>query len=244
MGYTRVKVYLDGMPAWKKAGNAVLSSTKNLKEMMDKDIPNVLIDVRPTAEAKKGHIQGAVSIPASELAKAKDRFPGSKSAPIILYGTDTKAAVEAFKTVRGWGYSNTSALEGGLEAWKGIGGLVVSGDVGTTVVYVPKPRPGAISIDDFKVVAETLPAGKLILDVRDEDEAMQGMLKGALNIPGGDIKDRLKDIPRDREIITHCVTGVRAEMAYNILKDAGYKVKFLDADIKIDKDGKYTITKE
>ncbi|MEW6116633.1 MAG: rhodanese-like domain-containing protein [Nitrospirota bacterium] len=232
------------MPAWKKAGNIVLSSVKNLKEMMDKDIPNVLVDVRSANDAKKGHIQGATSIPAKEIAAAKDKFPADKSAPIILYADDTAAAIDAFKTVRGWGYPNTTVLEGGLNEWKKIGGLVVSGDVATKIVYVPKPRPGAIAIDEFKGIAETLPATKLILDVRDEDEAMQGMLKGAVNIPGGDLKDRLKELPKDKEIITHCVTGVRAEMAYNILKDAGFKVRFLDANIKIDKDGKYTITKE
>lgn len=237
-------MFIDGLPAWKKAGNVVLSSPKNLKEHMDKDIPNVLIDVRPAADAKKGHIQGAVSIPAAEIAKAKDRFPGSKSAPIILYADDTKTAADVFKTVRGWGYPNTSVLDGGIEGWKKNGGLVVSGDVTTKIVYVPKPRPGAVAIEEFKTIAETLPAGKLILDVRDEDESMQGMLKGAVNIPGGDLKERMKELPKDKEIITHCLTGVRAEMAYNVLKDAGYKVRFLDADIKIDKDGKYTITKE
>lgn len=204
----------------------------------------MLIDVRAAADAKKGHIQNAVSIPVAEMGKAKERFPGSKSAPIILYADDTATAADAFKTVRGWGYPNTSVLDGGIEAWKKEGGLVVSGEVATKIVYVPKPRPGAVSIEEFKTIAETLPAGKLILDIRDEDEAMQGMLKGALNIPGSDLKERLKDVPKDKEIITHCVTGVRAEMAYNILKDAGYKARFLDAEIKIDKDGKYAITKE
>mgnify|MGYP000458473827 CR=1 FL=1 len=33
-------------------------------------------------------------------------------------------------------------------------------------------------------------------------------------------------------------------MAYHILREAGYKVRFLNANIKIDKDGKYEISKE
>jgi rhodanese-related sulfurtransferase len=73
---------------------------------------------------------------------------------------------------------------------------------------------------------------------------MQGMLKGARNIPTQEISGKLSEIPKDKEIVTHCITGVRAEMAYLILKDAGYKVRFLNADIKIDKDGEYEITKE
>lgn len=232
------------MPAWKKAGNIVLASVPYLKESIEKDIPNVLVDLRKAKKAKKEHIKGAVSIPAKEISAAKDKFPADKKAPIILYAENTEAAFDAFKTVRGWGYSNTSVLDGGIEAWKAAGNPVESGDLKTDIVYVPKPRPGSISIEEFKTIAEIKPADKLILDVRDVDEAKDGMLIGAKNIPAQNISSMLSEIPKDKEIITHCITGVRAEMAYHTLKEAGYKVRFLDATIKIDKDGKYEITKE
>ncbi|MBZ0154798.1 MAG: hypothetical protein K8I29_01115 [Alphaproteobacteria bacterium] len=232
------------MPAWKSGGNIVLSSVGYLKETMDKDIPTVLIDVRPADEAKRAHIPKAVSIPAKDILQAKNAFPNDKSAPIVLYANDTKTAAEVFKTVRGWGYPNTTVLEGGVDAWKKVGGLVVNAGMTSKIVYVPKLRPGEISIEEFKRVAETLPPDTLVLDVRDEDEAMQGMLKGALNIPAGDLREKLKEVPKDKEIIAHCVTGVRGEMAYHLLKEAGYKARFLNATIKIDKDGKYSITKE
>jgi len=73
---------------------------------------------------------------------------------------------------------------------------------------------------------------------------MQGMLKGALNVPSWDLKDRLKEITRSKEIVLYSDTGLRAEMAYHMLKEAGFKVRFLNANIRIDKDGKYTIMKE
>ncbi|MFO0751724.1 MAG: rhodanese-like domain-containing protein [Thermodesulfovibrionales bacterium] len=232
------------MPAWKGSGNMVLSSVEYLKETMDKDIPTVIIDVRPADEAKKAHIPNAVSLPARDIPQAKDAFPNDKSAPIVLYANDTEAAAGAFRTVRGWGYPNTTVLEGGIEAWKRMGGLVVNAGMTAKIVYVPKLRPGEIAVEEFKRVAETLPPDKLILDVRDEDEAMQGMLKGALNIPAGDLREKLKEIPKDKEIITHCATGVRGEMAYHLLREEGYTARFLNAVIKIDKDGKYSITKE
>lgn len=232
------------MPEWKKAGNLVVSTSKYVKENMDKDIPQVLIDLRLMDEARKGHIPGAVSIPAEEITSAKDRFPADKKAPIILYASNTKSAVESFKVVRGWGYTNTSVLDGGITAWEKAGYPLKSDEPKRVIVYIPKPRPGEVSVEEFKAIAETLPADKMILDVRDEDEAMQGMLKDAKNIPAQDILKRLSEIPKDKEIITHCVTGIRAEMAYHTLKDAGFKVRFLNANIKIDKDGKYEITKE
>ncbi len=211
---------------------------------MDKDIPTVLIDLRPPKEAEKSHIHDAVSIPSKEIEGAKDKFPADKSAPIILYAADTLSAAKVYKVVRGWGYGNTSVLEGGLDLWKKLGNPVVSGELKTAIVYVPKPRPGEIPIEEFKRIAESLPTDKAILDVRDEDEAMQGMLKGAINIPSKEISKRHREIPRDKEIITHCLNGVRAEMAYHILKESGYKARFLNATISVDKDGKYTITKE
>lgn len=232
------------MPEWKKAGKVVLSTVNFVKDNMDKDIPQVIIDLRSSEEASRGFLPGTVSMPSEGIANMKDKFPADKKAPIILYASDTNSAIEAFKIVRGWGYSNTSVLEGGIGAWKKAGYNLAEGKLSETIVYVPKPRPGEISVEEFKQIAETLPSDKFILDVRDEDEAMQGMLRSARNIPTQEIPKRLSEIPKDKEIIIHCSTGVRAEMAYHILKEAGYKGRFLNANIKIDKDGKYDIIKE
>ena len=199
--------------------------------------------MRSVDEAKAGHIPGAVSIPAKEIPQAKDRFPAEKSAPIILYANDTQSAADKFRTVKGWGYSNTSVLENGIESWKKAGGLIIIGDITTRVSYVPKLGPGELSSEEFRKIAETRPADKLILDVRDEDETEDGTLAGAKNIPAKDLTARLAEIPKDKEIITHCATGVRAEMAFLALKEAGYKVRFLNANIEIEK-RKYTIKRE
>mgnify|MGYP001627413404 CR=1 FL=1 len=244
LGYTNVKIYHDGMPEWKKAKKRVISTPKFVKDNIDKDIPQIIIDIRNKKDVEREHIQGAISIPAVEITTAKDRFPADKKAPIILYSDDQKTVEESFTIIRDWGYSNTSILRGGIEGWKKAGYPLASGKAKTEIVYVPKPRPGEISVEEFKKIAEILPPDKLVIDVRDADEAMQGMLKGALNIPAQEISARLAEIPKDKELVVHCVTGVRAEMAYHTLKDAGYKVMFLNANIKIDKDGKYEISKE
>lgn len=55
---------------------------------------------------------------------------------------------------------------------------------------------------------------------------------------------RLTELPKGKEIITHCTTGIRAEMAYDDLKENGVKARFLNAVIQVDKDGKYEITKK
>ena len=77
----------------------------------------------------------------------------------------------------------------------------------------------------------------IILDVRNKDEANAGMIKGAVLIPEEELAARIAELPKDKRIIVHCSTGIRAEMAYHKLKDAGYKAGFLNAEIDIDKQG-------
>lgn len=237
-----MKIFHDGIPAWKKSGSLIVSEPAALKDYIEKDIAHVLVDLRDAKKAREGFIPGAVSRPAKELAGAKDGFPADKSAPIFLYAETLDE--ESFRTVRNWGYPNTSFLNGGIAAWSKAGGRTETGSLAAAISYVPKPRPGEIAIDEFKALAEKGSSEKIILDVRESDEAMHGMIKGAVNIPESRISERMTELPKDREIIAHCATGIRAETVYEQLKEAGYKVRFLNALIQIDSDGKYEITKK
>lgn len=212
--------------------------------MIEKDIPHVLIDVRPADYAKKEHIKSAVNLPLKELQTMKSKFPENKKAPIVIYCAFQQAMEEAFKVIRGWGYVNTSYLAGGIDAWKKAGNSVEQDKLKTEIVYVPKPRAGEILPEEFKTVVASIPKDKFVLDVRDADEAEEGMIKGAKNIPTQDIPDKLAEIPKEKEIIIHCSTGARAEIAYNTLKEKGFKARFLNATVKIAKDGKIEVTKE
>jgi len=233
------------MPAWKKAGKLTIQCAPCLLSRVKLDIPTIVVDLRPTEEAEKGHVPGAVSIPVSEVSRAYDRFPKDKKAPMVLYTNDTVSAIQAFEVISIWGgFTNIAVLQGGFPEWHQVGGKVETGPMKTKIVYEPKPRPGEISIEEFKRIAEAKPADKFILDVRDSEEAETGMLVGAKNIATQNVAMRLSDIPKDKEIIIHCTTGVRAELAYLSLKDAGYKARFLNAIIKIDPNGRYEITKE
>jgi rhodanese-related sulfurtransferase len=89
---------------------------------------------------------------------------------------------------------------------------------------------------------EKTPADVLILDVRMQDEANAGMIKGAKLIPDEELAARIKELPKDKRIITHCSTGVRAEMAYHKLKEAGYNAGFVYATVDVAKDGKVKLT--
>ncbi len=245
LGYTNVKVYHDGIPAWTKKNYTVLTA-KQLKEgWIEKDMPHVLIDVRPVKEAEKGFIKGAVTLPAAEIAGNLNKFPPKdKKPPLMLYdqnGSSESAA--AARALVAAGYPMVNVVIGGLDAWKAAGGTVETGTLATAMRYVPKPRPGSIAVEEFIKIAADKPADVLILDVRNRDEADAGMIPEAILIPDGELSDRLAELPKDKLIVTHCSTGVRAEMAYHKLKEQGYRVKFLNAKIDISKDGSFTIDK-
>ncbi len=245
LGYTNVKVYHEGLPEWTKKNYTVLSAQFLKDAWIDKDIPVVLLDVRPAAAAEKGFIKGAVTMPAAEVASNIAKFPPKeKKAPIIIYdqngGDDAKVAAKALIAD---GYAPVAIVTGGLDAWKAATYPIEAGKPAANIVYVPKPRPGEISIEDFKKIAANIPADTVILDVRNRDEADAGMIRGAKLVPDEELLDRLAEVPKDRKIITHCSTGVRAEMAYHKLREKGYNAAFLNAKVAIDKDGNLKLEK-
>ena len=201
-----------------------------LKKMISQDASYVLVDLRSKEAATTGHIKGAVSIPEAELAAAKDSFPKDKSAPVILYNDD-QASAEVAKLVSSWGYKNTTVLTGGAKAWDG---KFFPGDPGSKIVYVKKLKPGEITIAEFKSIATDTPADKVILDVRDSGVAT---IPGAVNIPQAELADRLAELPKDKEIIVHCNTGIMANMALKTLTDNGYKARYVDAVVQVGDDG-------
>jgi rhodanese-related sulfurtransferase len=206
--------------------------------MIHEEDAYVLVDLRSQKAASGGHIKGAVSIPESALAAAKGKFPKKKSAPVILY-SDEQASAEAFATVRGWGYKNTTVLKGGANAWDG---KFFPGDPGSKIVYVKKLKPGQISVVEFKKIAADKPSDKLILDVR--DAGTEGQIPGSLNIPLGQLNDRISEVPKDKEIIVHCNTGVMASMSIKTLQENGYQVSYLDAVVQVSPDGSFEVTEK
>ena len=207
--------------------------------MIKEDTAYVLIDLRDPKTAAGGFIKGAVSIPVGELAAAKDRFPTDKAAPVILVN-ETQASNETFATVRGWGYANTSVLRGGMSAWKGE---LLKGQLASKIDFVKKLKPGEISISEFKTIVQNRPANIVILDVR--EGATEGRLLGAVAIANNELEARIIELPKDKEIAIYCNTGILAKMAYNELKEKGYKnIRYLNAVVQVAKDGSYEITEK
>ena len=236
LGYSNIKVLTTGLPGWKQSKGLVILPANGLKKMISDDESYVLIDLRSKDAATAGHIKDAVSIPEAELTAAKDRFPQDKSAPIILYN-ENQASEKNFALVRGWGYKNASVLAGGAKGWDGN---FFPGEPISEIVYVKKLKPGQISIDEFKQIATAKPADTVILDVR--DRTSDGFIPGAVNIPLAQLDGKLGELPKDKEYVIHCNTGIMAGMALKTLQDNGYQARYLDAVVQVSPDGSFDVT--
>jgi len=62
-------------------------------------------------------------------------------------------------------------------------------------------------------------AQALIIDVRDPDEWDDGHVDGAVLIPLGELAERQREIPRDRDVIMMCQSGRRSAKAQRQLSD-------------------------
>ena len=69
------------------------------------------------------------------------------------------------------------------------------------------------------------PDGAFLLDVRNPPEIAAEAVPGACNIPLPQLRARLNDLPKDREIHVICRSAVRAYFATRILLQNGFKAK-------------------
>ncbi len=64
--------------------------------------------------------------------------------------------------------------------------------------------------------------GALVLDVRSPAEFEAGHISGARNLPLGELRARLGELPRSQPIRVYCKVGFRSYLAYRILAQSGF----------------------
>ncbi|MGA2035028.1 MAG: FAD-dependent oxidoreductase [Thermoguttaceae bacterium] len=77
-------------------------------------------------------------------------------------------------------------------------------------------------VDVEAVLAAPAEQRPLVLDVRTPQEFSAGHIPGAVNVPVDDLRSRLHEIPRDREIAVCCQVGQRGYLATRVLRQKGF----------------------
>jgi NADPH-dependent 2,4-dienoyl-CoA reductase/sulfur reductase-like enzyme len=71
-----------------------------------------------------------------------------------------------------------------------------------------------------------------ILDVRDPDEFNADHLEGALNIPLGQLRQRMKELDQKGEILAYCAVGQRSYYASRALRQHGFNARNISGGYK------------
>jgi adenylyltransferase/sulfurtransferase len=85
----------------------------------------------------------------------------------------------------------------------------------------PAPAVNEISPEQLK---KRIDAGEAVyvLDVRNPNEYQICRIPGSTLLPLPDLPLRFADVPRDREVVVHCKSGMRSAKAIQFLKEQGY----------------------
>ena len=83
---------------------------------------------------------------------------------------------------------------------------------------------GDLPLADWR---ELTPGSAVLVDVRDPDEFEEGHIPGAINLPLNDLRSRLAELPRDRELWLYCRVGQRGYYAARLLMQHGFRVRNL-----------------
>lgn len=98
-----------------RTGGKRLGALEAVRLINDRDA--VVVDVRPAADFKKGHLLNAVNIPAAKIAERAAEISKDKSKPVIVYCALGSTQVDAAAKLRQLGYSEVYQLRGGMNGW-------------------------------------------------------------------------------------------------------------------------------
>lgn len=90
-------------------------------------------------------------------------------------------------------------------------------------------------LSDVFVVSDLADRDKnnsILVDVRSPIEYSNGFIDGAINIPVDELRGRLGELDKNKEIWVYCQVGLRGYTASRILSQLGYKVKNLTGGYK------------
>ncbi len=68
---------------------------------------------------------------------------------------------------------------------------------------------------------------QLLVDTRTAAEHRDGHIAGSINIPLDSLRERLAELPKDKEILLYCRVGLRGYLAQRILAQHGYRCRNL-----------------
>lgn len=171
----------------------------------------IVIDGRESLIFAQGHLKGAINVPiAYGQFGVMVAWLLSAETPLLLIAPDEEDLIDAIDSLMVVGMTNTlSVLSGESEEWKAAG---------LTIVQTP-----LISVEELAQLMKKKMVGTLI-DAREEGEAEQGTITGAMNLPYRLMRTCDALSPLQEPIAVFCNSGNRSSVAASLLERCGLHV--------------------
>lgn len=213
--------------------------TKMIKE------PNVVvIDARAAGDYLKTHIDGAIGMDVttlcnatpvegtlkstSELAALLGKNGISATSKIVVYCKTGVNAGRMYWILKYMGCKDVSILDGQMDAWFAARKPITKNPKKLSPVTFTPAVNAAINVDKGYVKSKLSSA--VLVDSRKKEEYDAGHIGNAVNIPSESILNVAKlkpvseltkilaSVPKDKEVILYCKTGITAGFMYFVLK--------------------------
>jgi hydroxyacylglutathione hydrolase len=177
-----------------------------MTEVLDRH--ELVIDTRSSAEFATGHLPGSINIPFNNAFTTWAGWivPYDREVYLISAKPDGRQSELALRDLAMIGLDRVAGSFGldALGAWTHAGR--------------PLASFGRISAREL---SNRLHAGTAVVDVRSRAEWEAGHIPGVVNIPAGEIPDRMDELPQGRPIVVHCQGGTRSAIAASLLNARG-----------------------
>lgn len=216
-GQPDAHAYFGRMKRQNRSGPALLGPLPALERRGADDLARrhaegaeVLLDVRPHAEVRRGTLPGALTVPGAGKAASFGAWvydPERESTPITILADSEEAADEV----------RAHLLRVGIDtarAW---------------VAELPQKALKAPRVISREQLDELEPA--LVLDVRTRNEHAEGHVPGSRQLSGGRALWRQDELPREGLIVTYCRSDARSAVTASALRRAGFDVAELDGSM-------------
>jgi glyoxylase-like metal-dependent hydrolase (beta-lactamase superfamily II)/rhodanese-related sulfurtransferase len=90
------------------------------------------------------------------------------------------------------------------------------------------PEEYTVTVDQLRKRLDANDETLYLLDVRTPGEVAKGYIKGAVNISVDNLHKRVEEIPKEKDVVAYCQSGVRSALATMYLRARGLKVNSLD----------------
>lgn len=189
-----------------------------LLALKERHEPCYVIDVRMPEEYAAGHIPGAISCPAGQLANAVDEQIAVRDALLVCCsGTETRAKIGAGLLAR-IGYRRVAWLGGGLAEWDG------PLETGAHLDDLSFSWPDVRTVDGEELSGVLRDGTGKLIDVRRSSEYALSHIPGSVWIPRGDLERRIgAHATLDDRIVLASDRELRSMLAARTLLDMGHR---------------------